>query len=276
PGGPHDEPQHELMGRVTTQMLELMEVGWSWFPRDDGEIEPALERAVAHMTRTSRPYALVMKKDSVAPYELRSAPTRREDAPRAIRGSFGASRPTREEALLAVQRAANDADVVVATTGYTGRELYACEDRPNQLYVVGSMGCASSLALGLAWAKPDRRVIVLDGDGAALMRLGAFATLAYERLPNLVHVLLDNEAHESTGAQSTVSHSMDLAAVAHGCGYPDVARIGSAVELEDALRDRAPGLRFLHVKTRHGVRADLPRPKVKPAEVAQRLRKLLA
>jgi phosphonopyruvate decarboxylase len=137
------------------------------------------------------------------------------------------------------------------------------------------MGCASSIGLGLAWARPDRRVVVIDGDGAMLMRLGALATVAYEQPPNLVHVLLDNEAHESTGGQSTVAHSMDLAGVAASCGYESVARIATTDELEALLGDRAPGLRFVSLKTRRGVSADLPRPKVTPQEVAERIKQTL-
>jgi len=138
--------------------------------------------------------------------------------------------------------------------------------------MVGSMGCASTFGLGLAWARPDRRVVVLDGDGALLMRMGCLATIGYERPANLVHVLLDNEAHDSTGTQSTVTHSVDLGACARACGYPSVERVASTEDLEKALAGRAEGLRFLHLKTKPGAPADLPRPKVTPREVATRLR----
>jgi phosphonopyruvate decarboxylase len=136
--------------------------------------------------------------------------------------------------LTLVQKHA-ERDAVVATTGYTGRELYACADKPNQLYMVGSMGCASTFGLGLAWARPDKRVVVLDGDGAALMRLGALATLGYERPKNLVHVMLDNELHESTGAQSTVTHSVDLAQIARAsAGQPPLETIKFTVKAQVA------------------------------------------
>ena len=286
PGGPHDEPQHELMGAITTQMLDTMNVAWAFFPQEPAEIAPAIEKAVSHMTKTGLPFCLVMKKDSVAPHKLASKPVVRQavaassapTTPAATPAATAdkAARPSREDALRAVQRAVDPRDIVIATTGFTGRELYACDDRHNQLYVVGSMGCASSIGLGLAWARPDRRIVVLDGDGAMLMRLGALATLAYEQPKNLVHVLLDNEAHESTGGQSTVSHSMDLAGVARSCGYTDVSKVDTAEDLESALRDRRPGLRFISLKTRHGVPDDLPRPKVTPREVAGRIRKVLA
>jgi len=290
PGGPHDEPQHELMGAITTKMLETMNVAWDYFPTEESQVGAAIEKAVSHMNKTGLPYCLVMKKDSVAPHKLASKPVVRQAASTGGNGATAPAttdakavaatgdkgqRPSREDALRAIQRAVDPNDIVIATTGYTGRELYACDDRPNQLYVVGSMGCASSIGLGMAWARPDRRVVVIDGDGAMLMRLGALATVAYERPTNLVHVLLDNEAHESTGGQSTVSHSMDLAGVARSCGYDSVQRLSTAEELENVVKDRTPGLRFVSLKTRHGVPADLPRPKVTPREVAGRIRKQL-
>ncbi len=277
PGGPHDEPQHELMGKITIQMLETMGVAWSYFPTEESEVAGAIEKAVSHMTKTDLPYCFVMKKDSVAPHKLTSRPTARELLPPPsspiVFSNTIAERPTRGEALRAVQKAVKPEDLIVATTGYTGRELYACEDRQNQLYMVGSMGCASVFGLGLAWARPDRRVIVLDGDGALLMRMGALATIGYERPANLVHVLLDNEAHDSTGTQSTVTHSVDLGTCARACGYPNVQRLASADDLRKALEDRAEGLRFLHLKTKPGAPADLPRPKITPRDVAQRLKK---
>ena len=294
PGGPHDEPQHELMGAITTTMLETMNVAWDWFPTEESQVRAAVKTAVSHMNTTHLPFCLVMRKNSVAPHELTSTPVARHPASGNAAGRATAAapaaadveavaaaptdqseRPSRADALRAIQRAVDPEDIVIATTGYTGRELYACDDRPNQLYVVGSMGCASSIGLGMAWARPDRRVVVVDGDGAMLMRLGALATLAYEHPDNLVHILLDNEAHESTGGQSTVSHSMDLAGVAVSCGYERVARITTSEELETLLRDRTPGLRFVSLKTRHGVPADLPRPTVTPREVARRIAKTL-
>jgi phosphonopyruvate decarboxylase len=174
--------------------------------------------------------------------------------------------------LATVVAATGPDDLVIATTGYTGRELYAIDDRTNHLYMVGSMGCASSIGLGHALARPDRRVVVLDGDGAMLMRLGALATIGYERPANLVHLLLDNEMHESTGGQSTVTHSVDAAGVAAACGYPDVRHLHGVDDVAALLADDLPSCTFAHVKIRSGVPDDLPRPAVTPAEVADRFR----
>ena len=277
PGGPHDEPQHELMGKITTQMLETMGVAWEFFPTEESQVAGAIERAIGHMTKTNLPFCFVMKKDSVAAHKLTSKAQARDFAKADVAGTTDWARPSRGEALRAVQANVDQSkDILVATTGFTGRELYACEDRANQLYMVGSMGCASPFGLGLALARPDKRVIVLDGDGAFLMRMGAAATLGFERPKNLVHVLLDNEAHDSTGTQSTVTHSIDAAAVAHACGYPTVHRVKDAAELGKLIGDRTEGLRFLHLKTKPGAPDDLPRPKITPREVAVRLEKHLA
>jgi phosphonopyruvate decarboxylase len=270
PGGAADEPQHGLMGEITPAMLELMQIPWALFPKAEAEIGPALDRALAHMRAERRPYALVMQKGSVAESKLAQAPAAEAPAPSAPLPRARA-RHTRREMLAAI-RAAAGRDLLIATTGYTGRELFALGDGPNQLYMVGSMGCAVSLALGLALARPERRVIAIDGDGALLMRLGALSTAGAERPPNLVHVLLDNGLHESTGGQTTASASVDFCALAHAGGYPQVAAINDPAALAAALASRQPGLRFIHAPIVPGIPERLPRPSMTPAEVALRLR----
>jgi phosphonopyruvate decarboxylase len=276
PGGAPDEPQHELMGQITPELFDVLRVRWEFFPQAEAEIGPVLARAVEHMAETRLPYGLVMKKGAVAPHALRSRPAARPPVPEALpAAAWPAELPARDEVLRWVQDAARPTDAVIATTGYTGRALYALDDRPSQLYLVGSMGCASGVGLGLALAQPHRRVLVLDGDGAALMRLGALATLGSRRPPNLVHVLLDNEMHESTGGQATVSSSVDLAAVARACGYPRVVRAADRDGLTRALEEGGTELSFVHVKTRPGENKDLPRPTVTPQQVAERFRRWL-
>jgi phosphonopyruvate decarboxylase len=276
PGGAPDEPQHELMGAVTTQMLDLLQIRWEYFPVDDAAVEGALARAVAHMEAEQLPYALVMRKDSVGRVPLRATPLAR--APGSWQGRLAVANASRRDVLMAIQTAAPADAVLIATTGYTGRELYACADRPNQIYMVGSMGCAVSLGLGIALAQPKRPVIVLDGDGSALMRLGAQSIVGYEQPKNLCHVLLDNAIHESTGGQATVARSVDFCAIAAASGYSQVLsssepeQIGAAVG--KCLRESS-GPVFIHAPIIPGVSADLPRPVITPAEVAERLRVFL-
>lgn len=266
-----DEPQHELMGRVTAGLLEQIDIPCAWFPTEPSAVEGALRAAQEHMDATGRPFALIMRKDSVAPHALRSEPPAVANhwlkAPPPVVSEL----PSRTEVLRALQAATPPQDaVLIATTGYTGRELYALGDRANQLYMVGSMGCASSLALGLSMARPELRVVVADGDGAALMRLGNFATVGAYGGAGLSHIVLDNGRHESTGGQATVSHGVRFAAIAAACGYAKVIEARSAQEAGD-LVGSGEGPRFAHVRTRPGVPEGLPRPSITPPEVVSRL-----
>jgi phosphonopyruvate decarboxylase len=274
PGGEHDEPQHAVMGAITPRMLEVMGIPWELFPTTDDQIEAVLDRAFKHMQETRTPYALIMQKDSVAPHKLATAPRSRTSPAPTPSATWPAARPTRKDVLETVRACTGPEDILIATTGYTGRELYALGDQANQLYMVGSMGCASSFGLGLALARPDRRILVLDGDGAMLMRLGALSTIGAEAPANLLHLLLDNEVHESTGAQATTSTTTDLAAVAAACGYPAVVRAGSTPEIEAAVQG-ARSLTFVHCRVQPGVPDELPRPAVTPDAVVTRLRQYL-
>ncbi|MGI4815279.1 MAG: phosphonopyruvate decarboxylase [Janthinobacterium lividum] len=280
--GVADEPQHALMGPITPAMLDTMEIAWEKFPTEREAIGPALARAVAHMDATGRPYALLMSKGSVAPYTLEAAPPLRREtrctAAPWTADSAVSTLPSRQQALQRVMaRTPLEGSVVLASTGFCGRELYALEDRANQLYMVGSMGCIAVLALGLALARPDLRVLAVDGDGAALMRMGAFATLGAYGPPNLFHLLLDNGAHDSTGGQATVSPNVSFAAIAAACGYA-WAEEGDQLDIVDALldADAAAGPRFARLAIRTGTPDGLPRPTVTPVQVKQRLQRHLA
>ncbi|MFN2382936.1 MAG: phosphonopyruvate decarboxylase [Gemmatimonadota bacterium] len=278
PGGPADEPQHALMGRITPALLDLMEIPWEVFPAVEEELGPALARASAHMARTGTPYGLVLQQGTIGPWALRTLPPARREAgsaaPEAGAGEVEAHDP--DDILRAIQGACGAADIVLATTGFTGRALYAVGDRPNQFYLVGSMGCVAGLGLGLALAQPARRVVVVDGDGSLLMRLGTLATIGHERPANLVHVVLDNAVHDSTGAQATVSASMDFAATALACGYVRARRMAGLDAVREVLAGAAAGPTLLHVRTLPRADRKLPRPTITPPEVADRLRAHLA
>lgn len=276
--GVKDEPQHALMGPITPKMLETMEVPWELFPTRPEDIGPALDRAVAHMEATGRPYALVMQKGTVAPYPLKSGSPAEEGRRHATPSSDALSlapeqRVSRHEALMTVvAHTPPESTAVLATTGFCGRELCAIEDRPNQLYMVGSMGCVAPLALGLALARPDLKVLAVDGDGAALMRLGALATVGAYGPANFLHLLLDNGVHDSTGGQATVSGTVSFASIAAACGYASAAETDRLARVGPWL-DAAPsdGPRFLRLLTRPGSPEDLPRPSLTPIDVKTRL-----
>jgi phosphonopyruvate decarboxylase len=182
------------------------------------------------------------------------------------------ARPSRRDALQQViDHTPAASTAVLASTGHCGRELYAIADRPNQLYMVGSMGCVVPLALGLALARPDLEVLAVDGDGAALMRMGAFATVGAYAPPNLKHLLLDNGVHDSTGGQATVSPRVSFAGVARACGYAEALETDDAAAIGTWLdTPRLDGPRFARLLIRPGTGPDLPRPSISPVEVKTR------
>lgn len=270
-----DEPQHELMGQITGDMMTTMELPWETFPASEAAIRPALLRAGEYFHHEQRPYGFLMKKGTVAKHELKRDPVPRRDNSQARRESHWqqSELPTRQQALDSIlQHTPESNTVVIATTGYSGRELYALADRPNQLYMVGSMGCASSFGLGLAMARPDLKVIVIDGDGAALMRMGNLATAGIYGGDNFHHILLDNEVHDSTGAQATVAASVRFADIAGACGYGLAVDGDNTAVLEQVFTEAGvSGPRFAHVKIKRGTIPDLPRPVITPVEVVRRL-----
>jgi phosphonopyruvate decarboxylase len=276
-----DEPQHALMGPITPAMLETMEIPWELFPTESAQIGPALDRAIAYMDQNGRPYALLMQKGSVAAYPLKpgTGAMQSRSSPRASAAIAGvpeaaaSARPSRQEALRAVLAGTSpDSTVLLASTGFCGRELCAIDDRPNHLYMVGSMGCVVPLGLGLALARTDLRVIALDGDGAALMRLGAFATVGAYGPPNLWHLLLDNGVHDSTGGQATVSPGVSFAEIAAACGYASSLETSDLGRISSWLSERPlDGARFARLFIGAGTPSDLPRPALAPAEVKTRL-----
>ncbi|MFC2341424.1 MAG: thiamine pyrophosphate-dependent enzyme, partial [Selenomonas artemidis] len=178
----------------------------------------------------------------------------------------------REDAVAEILNATGDA-VIVATTGKTGRELFELreargEGHASDFLTVGSMGHASAIALGIALHRPQRRVICIDGDGAALMHMGAMATIGAIAPENLVHILLNNEAHESVGGAPTVADSMNFLHIAEAVGYRRVRSADDPGSLRRALQDiqEHRKLTFLEVRIAIGSRSDLGRPTTTPAE----------
>lgn len=274
--GVHDEPQHEVMGRITGSLLSLVGVAHAPFPDTTSDIAPALGAAVDHMETTSLPYALVMRKGDVADEPLRQPTARRRPPGRRTDHRAGGGPPRRADVLERFLTLTDDDTAVVATTGKCGRELFTFADRPQHLYQVGSMGGASGMALGVA-LNSGKRVVVLDGDGAALMKLGTFATIGAYAPGNMVHVLLDNRVHDSTGGQATVSASVDFAAVALACGYRSAAACSTLEGFDTAFRaigaDEGPAL--IHMRIAPGSMQRLGRPTVEPWTVARRFQDFL-
>lgn len=271
-----DEPQHELMGQITAKLLDLAQVAHRPFPEETSHVAPCLDQALAHMAKTGLPFGLIMRKDTVRGTPLRQSPP--SARPKGGREDHltGGPRPARAQALERFLGVAPQDAAVIATTGKCGRELFTLADRNAHLYQVGSMGGASAMALGVA-LNTKRKVAVLDGDGAALMKLGNLATIGAQGPENLVHVLLDNGVHDSTGGQQTVSATVDFCGVALAAGYhrayacDDLA--GFAQCLQAAFAAAGPAM--VHLKIKPGSMEKLGRPTIAPHEVARRFKDFL-
>ena len=274
--GVADEPQHQLMGRITTQMLDLMEIHWECLSPDQAEATEQIARADAAVERDET-FFFVVKKDTFDKVSLRPRPT-----PPVQKGiqqgrTRADAKPLRCDALKTIVAQTKGDTLRLATTGYTGRELCTIEDSAQNLYQVGSMGCVGSLGLGLALARSDKDVVVIDGDGALLMRLGALAVIARHAPPNLLHLVLDNQAYESTGGQATVSGNVDFAALATAAGYPHVFHLHDLADLENCISTwkQNKGLTFARLAIAVGAPGDIARPGLTPAQVKERFRREL-
>ena len=263
----HDEPQHLVQGRLSLPLLETMGVRTMVLTRDSTPAEVAAWMATMHPHLKEGGQCALLVRDGALDY-----PKRKYANPYTLR---------REDAIAQILDAAGDA-VIVATTGKTGRELFELREKrgaghAHDFLTVGSMGHASAIALGIALHRPQRRVIVLDGDGAALMHTGAMATIGAAAPPNLTHILLNNEAHESVGGAPTAAHSVHFPALAESLGYRVLPSATTAEELTRALTGFAQGdgLTFLEVRTAIGSRADLGRPTTTPIENKEALMQTL-
>jgi phosphonopyruvate decarboxylase len=251
PGVP-DEPQHRKQGRVMAQLLDAMELPWAVLPTEPAAAARCVAGAAAVANERRTPYVLLVEKHTFAETALAVS-------------DVDAALPTREDALAALVAAIGTDALVVATTGMLSRELLEHRQRTglpagHDFLAVGGMGHASSVALGVAMAEPDREVWCLDGDGALLMHLGALAVIAKQAPARYFHVVFNNNVHDSVGGQPTAIDVVDVPALAHALGYryADTGHSGAA---EAVARLRAAGGPALcELRVRPGARSDLTRP----------------
>lgn len=258
--GVHDEPQHIKQGKVTLPLLETMGIRYQVLSKDEATAETQIAAAVDEMRATNEVYALVIEKGTFETYQLQNV----------ISNDLTLSR---EEAIQTVASSIGAADVIVSTTGMISRELFEyrtlCQQSHERDFLtVGSMGHASQIALGIALAKPERRVWCFDGDGAALMHMGGMAVLASKQPENLIHVVFNNGAHDSVGGQPTVGLSIDLPKIADAVGYQHTFSVSDKDSLQRAVstvKDLS-GPVLLQVCVKKGNRKDLGRPTTTPIE----------
>ncbi len=277
PGYP-DEPQHELMGQMTTALLNLMRVPYRPFPvATKTALAPAFASARAAMKKYGRPFAFVMPKGAISEESFSENPLRIKSLCKIVDLCCRQSiRPTRAEALECILKVIPHEAAVIATTGKCGRELFTLYDSEQHFYQVGSMGGASALGLGVA-LNVQRPVIVLDGDGAALMKMGNMATIGAQRPRNMLHIILDNGVHDSTGGQATVSACVSFPSIACDCSYATATATDDLTSFKEALQEALarPGPHLVHLLIRPGSMARLGRPTILPSDVARRFKRFL-
>lgn len=260
-----DEPQHVRQGAITPALLETLGIPYQILPQDGAQAHEAVARIVSIAKKERRPVALIVRKGTFSTCEI--ANKQEDRAPM-----------TREEALECVIESAESAHVV-ATTGMLSRELFEMRERHKESHArdfltVGSMGHASSIALGIALARPGEPVWCLDGDGALLMHLGSLTTIGKSAPKNLWHVVFNNRAHDSVGGHPTAADTADLVALAKAAGYPTAFSATNQNELVSVLASfaRAQGPAFLEIHVRRGARGDLGRPTETPRKSADAFR----
>ena len=255
--GVSDEPQHIHQGKITLALLETMNVPYVVVDKEmtaadlKGKMKP-LQQAL----KTGRQAALVIRKGAL---ENETKVNHHND-----------NCLSREEIIQAIAKAAGSSPII-STTGKASRELFEYRESAGQghahdFLTVGSMGHSSSIALGIALQKPEQTIWCIDGDGAALMHMGAMAVIGSVQPQNLIHVIIDNSAHESVGGMPTAAQNIDFSQIAEGCGYEYIHTVRSMDELKAVLLSlpHEIGLRFLLAKAAIGARKDLGRPTTTP------------
>jgi phosphonopyruvate decarboxylase len=253
-----DEPQHRVMGAITFDLLKDMRIPFEVMEDDKEKLIDQLENINKKTKLNSHPMALVIRKGTISSYQLKDY----EKTPNKYFLS-------RKKAIQIIVSCLSDNEAVISTTGKISRELFfENKAREGNFYMVGSMGCASAIAFGLAMEKPKKRIIVLDGDGAFLMKMGNTATIGYYKPANYVYIVLDNESHDSTGGQFTVSSKINFSGVASSCGFKNTVKVSTETELREELKKIAlgEGPHFIHVKVLKGADKNLGRPTLDPSK----------
>lgn len=267
--GVHDEPQHTMMGRISRTLLADIGLEISVFDKNTTEKE--LEAIIADWrTRifpAGKSAALLVRKGAFT-----------NDNPSSYQNS---NRLFREEIIRTVLAALPDS-IFISTTGKASRELFEIREQNGQghdqdFLTVGSMGHSSSIALEIALNKPGQSVVCIDGDGAALMHLGAMATIGQSGCKNLLHIIINNQAHESVGGMPTTGKQVDFVKIAEACGYARVLRVADFKKLTEALKeiDCLNGPNLIEIASAIGSRPNLGRPTQSPKENMSGFMKLL-
>lgn len=250
--GTIDWAQHELQGEMTTKLLDIMHIPYTILDDNDDKAAYIVQKAIEKAKSNRKPHALIVPKGVMSGQKVND-----EDKLYPL---------SRERAIEIILDHMPKDTIYSVTTGRATRELYFLREKRKEgkecdFLNVGSMGHASSVALGIALSKPNRKVVCLDGDSAAIMHMGAMTMVSKLEVPNFIHIILNNGSHESVGGQPSQGHLIDFTAIAEGCGY---STFGEAVKNEkqliEALKqiERSNTAGFIDVRIHKGLAGKLP------------------
>mgnify|MGYP001256023317 FL=1 len=259
--GVKDEPQHIKQGRIQTDLLNTLGIPYIILSKNEKNFKSKVSDILKIAKNESKPVAILVKKNTFEKFD--SKPVLESDG----------LELSREEALEIILNQIDNKSIIVSTTGKTSREIFEIRKKNNQLHyqdflTVGSMGHCTSIGLGIALEKKNRKVFVIDGDGALLMHMGSLTNVVSIKPKNFFHILINNKVHESVGGQSTAAKNIDLSNVIKGIGYPHQFLALSRTQLKKNICRliNSVGPSFLEVIVRPGSRNDLGRPSIKPAK----------
>lgn len=252
-----DEPQHIKQGKVSLDLLRSMQIPYEIIDAQS-DYKKIISKQAKLALKESKPVAIVIRKNTFERYTIQ------KKEPNGI---------SRESAIKTIVDELGSDDIIVSTTGKASRELFEYrfekkQGHANDFLTVGGMGHASSIALGIALETKDRTVVCLDGDGAALMHLGSMGIIASMDVSNYLHIILNNEAHDSVGGQPTIGGIIDFKTIAKGLGYSHAFSVQTEAEIKRAIQTfkKNKKLTLIEIKVKKGARKELGRPTTSPKE----------
>jgi len=261
--GKKDACQHIKQGRITRELLNTMEIPNYVLPENISKSRDLIEEIVGCMKEDGKPRALVVRRGTFSEYTLNQTDEVKCEM-------------SREEAIEKIVKSVDwgaEENLVVSSTGKISRELYEVRDRldhghEKDFLMVGSMGHASQIALGVALKNEDKQVICMEGDGSLIMHMGGLSTISLNEAENFKHVILNNCAHDSVGGQPTASPVVDFPKIADGAGYKKVMKAENSFELEEKMEEllACEGPALLEVRVQKGARKELGRPDIRPLD----------
>lgn len=266
--GVHDEPQHVYQGEVTVKLLEDMDVSTYVLTKETTEVELKEQmQRFRDVLATGKDVAFVVKKGALS-FEKTV--------------NYVNEYPMLREEIIEHIVTVSGEDPIVSTTGKASRELFEIRQRNGESHAydfltVGSMGHASSIALGVALQKTDKKIWCIDGDGAMLMHMGALAVIGANCPSNLIHIVINNGSHETVGGLPTVAEKLNLVKMAEACGYPHAVCVSEIEQLDKELQEakRRKELSFIEIKCAIGAREDLGRPTTTALENKEKFMEIL-